>query len=126
MPVAQAGSSSPSRAEPSTATRSRAGGPTRWRPSAGDKLKPHHSLLRRKRDDDPTQHPLAVLAAWVQRKCSAHASVASRLVDVAVEAEHRLVAFEALPHGRRAYPSEDWRARADERTEFLVQQHCGV
>src|SRR6266702_8396966 len=90
----QRGSGGASRAEPMTATVSagRAGaGVGAETESACDELIATHPLLPVQRDDGAAQHPFGVLAAWVDGQRPADPGLAARLVDVTVQAQHRLV-----------------------------------
>src|SRR5207245_6467817 len=118
--IAHAGSSSPSRAEPSTATRPPDGTRSDPPPSPGDKLEPLHTLLRRERHDHAPQHALAVLATRVERERAAEAGLSARLADVPVQAEHPLAGLDPVPHGGGPHAREHRRARPRDRPELVV------
>src|SRR5438132_13277341 len=53
-------------------------------------------------DDRPHEHPFLVRAAWVDRQRLADLHRAFALMDVAVQGDERLPAFDRLTHGGRA------------------------
>src|SRR5580693_5079530 len=106
----QRGSGGDSRADPMTAT-------VRLT-SPGDELIAAHPLLAGQGNDGTAQHPFGVLAARVDGQRPADPSLAARLVDVAVQAQHRLVLGQRVPYRGGADPGDHRHAALHDRAEL--------
>src|SRR5689334_23657596 len=91
--------------------------------SPGDELIATEPLLLVERDDDTAEHALAVLAPGVEGDRLADPSLTPRLVDVTVQAQHRLVRRDRVAHRGAAHARDDWRPALDHWAELRVELH---
>src|SRR5215813_14993866 len=94
------------RADPSTATSTGAARPgcvsacDSVCASACDELVTTDTFLLGQSHDDPAQHALAVLAAWIKRQRLSDPCLAAGFMNMAVQAQHGLETRDGLPDRR--------------------------
>src|ERR1700742_3354988 len=90
-------------------------------PSALHDLPGAHAALRLEVEDRAAEDPVAVVGAGVDADRRADLFVARRLVDVPVQAEQRLVAFDRLARRPRADTDHPRPAGVGDRAQLLVE-----
>src|SRR4051812_17758742 len=91
--------------------------------SAGDELVATEPFLLRQGDDDAAKDAFAVLAARVECDGLADSGLAPRLVDMSVQAHHRLVGGDGVTDRGATDAGDDRGAALHDGTEVCVKLH---